>query len=273
MTYYQGSSDFRFATRLTPVIKQLIIINGIVFLLQNICHLMFGIDYLAVFLGLNSFLVLKGMVWQPVTYMFLHYDPIHLIFNMFALWMFGSSIEAAWGAREFLKYYFFTGIAAGLCSLATSLGVNVTTIGASGAIFGLLVAFGMVYPDARVLAFFLFPMRARNFVLLFAGLELWMTLGVGPRAGGVARFAHLGGMLFGYLYIKFGDRVNLSLPRIPRIRFNVRSRKGSRKEPDTWNSFMENEIDPILDKISREGFGSLTRRERKILKKGRGNNR
>ena len=258
---------------MTPVIKQLIIINAVVFLLQNICFLTLGIDYLAVFFGLNSYWVLKGMVWQPVTYMFLHYDLLHLIFNMFALWMFGSSVEAAWGAREFLKYYFFTGIAAGLCSLVTSLGVNVTTIGASGAIFGLLVAFGMLYPNAKVLFMFIFPMRAKHFVLLFAGLELWMTLGVGPRAGGVARFAHLGGMLFGYLYLKFGDKVTFSLPRIPRIRFNVGSRKNKREEPDTWNSFMENEIDPILDKISREGFGSLTKRERKLLKKGRGSKR
>lgn len=273
MGYSEGHSDFRFGARMTPVVKQLIIINAVIFLLQNISFLTLGEDYLATFFGLNSYWVLKGMVWQPVTYMFLHHDPIHIIFNMFALWMFGSNVEAAWGRNEFLKYYIFTGTAAGLCSLVTSLGVNVITIGASGAIFGLLVAFGMLFPDARVLFMFIFPMRAKHFVLLFAGLELWMTLGAGPRAGGVARFAHLGGMLFGYLYLKFGDKVTFSLPRIPRIRFNVGSRKNKREEPDTWNSFMENEIDPILDKISREGFGSLTKRERKLLKKGRGNNR
>jgi membrane associated rhomboid family serine protease len=205
------------------------------------------------------------MIWQLATYMFLHYDLWHLLFNMFALWMFGSSIEEAWGPREFLKYYFFTGIMAGLMSFLVSIGQNVITIGASGAIFGILVAFGMLYPNRIILAFFFFPMRAKNFVLLFAGLELWMTIEAGPHAGGVARFAHLGGMLFGYLYLKFGDRVARS---IPRIRFNARPQ--SARKVENWGRFMQDEVDPILDKIGREGIHSLTRKERRILKKARG---
>jgi hypothetical protein len=111
----------------------------------------------------------------------------------------------------------------------------------------------------------MFPMRARSFVILFAAIELWMTLASGPRAGGVARFAHLGGMLFGYLYLKYGDRFRYSLPR---IRINMGS-LGKKREKD-WTSFMNEEVDPILDKISREGLHSLTRRERKLLKKARG---
>jgi membrane associated rhomboid family serine protease len=205
------------------------------------------------------------MIWQPVTYMFLHFDLLHILFNMFMLWMFGSSIEGEWGSREFLKYYFFTGIAAGLLSLLVSINANVVTIGASGAIFGILVAFGMLFPDRIVLLFLFFPMRARNCVILLAAIELYMTLASGPHGGGVARFAHIGGMLFGYLYLKHGDRVRFSLPR---IRFNMRSQ--SRNSGGDWLEFMQQEVDPILDKISREGIHSLTRRERKILKKARG---
>lgn len=267
---YYGQSEMRFGPQLTPAVKWLIIANAAVFFLQQLFFAGLGRDYLSIFFGLNPYAVLHGMVWQPATYMFLHYDLWHLLFNMFALWMFGSSVESVWGPREFLKYYFFTGIAAGLLSFLTSLGVNVITIGASGAIFGILVAFGMLFPNNIVLAFFLFPMRAKNFVLLFAALELYITVQAGPHSGGVARFAHLGGMLFGYLYLKFGDKVKYSVPRfsLPRIRFNMRPKKATNVEE--WNLFMQNEVDPILDKISREGFGSLTRKERRILKKARG---
>ena len=265
MGLYYGGSDSRFAVRMTDAVKWLIVANAVIFLLQQVCRMTFGGDYLALFFGLNSHAVLRGMLWQPATYMFLHYDLFHLLFNMFALWMFGSSIEAVWGPRPFLQYYLFTGVAAGLLSLLVSIGVNVTTIGASGAIFGILVAFGMLFPDRVVLVFFFFPMLARNFVILFAAIELYMTVVSGPHGGGVARFAHLGGMLFGYLYLKFGDRVRFSLPR---IRFNTRQRGGNKA--GDWHNFMRSEVDPILDKISREGIHSLTRKERKILKKARG---
>jgi membrane associated rhomboid family serine protease len=267
MGIYRGGSEFQFAIRLSYAVKRLIIANAVIFFLQRICYLLWGADYLAIFAGLNPAFVLRGMIWQPVTYMFLHYDFFHILFNMFALWMFGSSIEEVWGAKAFLKYYFITGIGAGLLSLLTSIiaGLTSITIGASGAVFGILVAFGMLFPNRVVLVFFFFPMRARNFVLLFAAIELWMTLETGPVGGGVARFAHLGGMLFGYLYLKYGDRLKYSFPR---IRFNVRPRK--QKNAEDWTDFMDQEVDPILDKISREGIHSLTRKERSILKKARG---
>ncbi|UCD56834.1 MAG: rhomboid family intramembrane serine protease [Candidatus Hydrogenedentota bacterium] len=265
MARYYGGSEFQFSVRITYAVKRLIIVNAAVFLLQQICRLTFGMDYLSLFLGLNSYRILHGMIWQPVTYMFLHYDLFHLLFNMFALWMFGSDIEGAWGPRAFLHYYFFTGIGAGLLSFLTSIGANVITIGASGAIFGILVAFGMLFPNRVVLVFFLFPMRARNFVILFGAIELWMTLASGPRAGGVARFAHLGGMLFGYLYLKYADRIRYSIPHI-----RITTGKRGKKSEQEWIHFMHEEVDPILDKISREGLHSLTRKERKILKKARG---
>jgi membrane associated rhomboid family serine protease len=141
-------------------------------------------------------------VWQLITYMFLHAGFTHWLFNMLALWMFGSPLEQEWGTRQFLKYYFLCGIAAGCCDvgLHAALGTWATsTIGASGAIYGLLVAFGVLYPEAPVLMFLLFPMKAKHMVMIFAGVEFLMAMGQNT---GVSNIAHLGGMAFGYLYLK-----------------------------------------------------------------------
>jgi membrane associated rhomboid family serine protease len=148
-------------------------------------------------------------IWQLFTYMFLHGGLTHLLFNMLALWMFGTPIERDWGTRRFLKFYFLCGIAAGVCdvTLHAVLGQwGTSTIGASGAIYGVLVAFGVLYPDATVLAGFLFPIKAKYMVMIYAGIEL--LLSIGPNTG-VSSIAHLGGMAFGYLYLK------RSLPNVP----------------------------------------------------------
>ena len=270
MGIYYSDSGFQFNIRTTYAVKRLLIANVVVFFLQQICIVLWKIDFLSLFAGLNPALVLRGMIWQPVTYMFLHHSIRHILFNMFALWMFGCSIEDIWGAKAFLKYYFITGVGAGLLSLIASIvtGSPNITVGASGAIFGILVAFGMMFPNRIILVFFLFPMRARNFVLLFAAIELWITVTAGPQAGGVARFAHIGGMLIGYIYLKYGDRIKYS---IPRVRFNTGHRE--QRNAREWNDFMNEEVDPILDKIGREGIHSLTRKERSILKKARGRRR
>jgi len=251
-----------------PAVKWLIIANVSVFLLQNIIAAAFRFPIAAI-LGLNANAVLHGMVWQLATYMFLHLDLMHILWNMFALWMFGRDIEQTGGTRSFLSLYFFSGVGAGLLSFLTSLGSNTTTIGASGAIFGILVAFGMMFPNRIVLVFFMFPMRARNFVILFGLLELYMTVSAGAYGGGIARFAHLGGILFGYIYVKYGHTFRFSLPK---IKVNIGSARRQKKEED-WLRFIEEEVDPILDKISREGIHTLSRKERKILKKARGRRR
>ena len=270
--YHSGSGgpDFRFAIQISDMVKRLIIINAAIFLLQQLIFMASGGRYLSLYFGVSATLFLRGMIWQPVTYMFLHSSLGHILMNMFVLWMFGSDIEREWGPRAFLRYYLITGIGGGVLILLTSvaMGDNSITIGASGAIFGLLVAFGMLFPDRIVLAFFIFPMRARNFVILIGAIELWITITAGPYGGGVARFAHLGGALIGFLYLKFGDRIKYS---IPRIRFKTNSRNETKAQD--WSSFMREEVDPILDKIGREGIHSLTRKERNILKKARGHKR
>jgi len=141
-------------------------------------------------------------IWQLVSYMFLHGGIGHILFNMLALWMFGMDLERDWGTRRFLKYYFLCGIGAGICDVAVNLAignVNTSTIGSSGAIYGLLLAFGVLYPDRIVLMSFLFPIKAKYFVMIIGAIAFLNSFSAGS---GVSNVAHLGGMLFGYAYLR-----------------------------------------------------------------------
>jgi membrane associated rhomboid family serine protease len=152
-------------------------------------------------------------VWQIFTYMFLHGGIWHILFNMLTLWMFGTPLERDWGTRRFLKYYFYCGMAAGVCVLVVNMLVgdwSTPTVGSSGAIFGLLVAFGVLYPNQTVLMNFLFPIKAKYMVMIYAAIELLLTFG--PNTG-VSTIAHLGGMAFGYVYLK-GRLPRFSLPDV-----------------------------------------------------------
>ena len=144
-------------------------------------------------------------IWQLVTYLFLH-DPRgvgHILFNMLTLWMFGTDLERDWGTRQFLKYYLICGIGAGVCDILANAAIgnlDTTTIGASGAIYGLLLAYGMLYPDRRVLMDFLFPIKAKYFVMIIGAIAFINSIsGAGSR---VSNVAHLGGMIFGYFYLR-----------------------------------------------------------------------
>ncbi|MBI5915260.1 MAG: rhomboid family intramembrane serine protease [Bacteroidetes bacterium] len=159
--------------------------------------------------------------YQVVTYMFMHGSVGHLFFNMFALYMFGTAVEMAWGPKRFLFYYLFTGLGALVLQMivqyielengAPAWSVNVPMLGASGAVFGILAAFGMQFPD-RIIYLLIPPvsMKAKYFVLIYAALEI--GLGLSPFQSGVAHFAHVGGALFGFLLIlywrKRGERLN-----------------------------------------------------------------
>ena len=154
-------------------------------------------------------------IWQLFTYMFLHGSIGHLLFNMLALWMFGLPLEQTWGSQRFLKYYFICGIGAGICDTIVNvlLGHHTSTIGASGGIYGLLLAFGVLFPDTTVLMSFLFPIKAKYLVMIYAAIALLSALGSGN--SGVSNVAHLGGMLFGLLYLKVPLRLGfLHMPDI-----------------------------------------------------------
>ena len=184
-----------------PVTQALLIANVVVFLVQSAGRLPL-IEWFALWPGPNF------APWQLVTYSFLHGSIIHIFFNMFGLYMFGSDIERLFGSRFYLAYYFASVVAAALCHLAVTflMGMpDVPTLGASGGIYGLLLAFGWYFPQRRlVLLFPPIPMSARTFVVVFAALELFF--GVTGTAAGVAHFAHLGGMLGGWLMIEYRRR-------------------------------------------------------------------
>jgi len=216
--------------RITPGVKALIIANVGVFVLQILVGQFGGGGDVELIFGLKPELVLhKLYLWQLVTYMFLHSTGwlSHLLLNMLMLWMFGTEVERGWGTREFVKYYFLCGVGAGIttCLIAQ----DSTTIGASGAIFGVMLAYGLMYPNRQILFWFIFPMRAISFVILCTGIELFSLLSL---PDGVAHFAHLGGMLFGYLYLKRVWRVRQFWRE---IRWRLRRRRFRVMRPEDEN--------------------------------------
>ena len=192
-----------------PIVKSLLIVNGIMFLLEiYIGGAMFSklalwpLDlYSGPEIGIER---PHFQISQLVTYAFLHGGVMHLLLNMYALWMFGSPIENLWGSKVFTIYYFVCVIGAGLVQLfVSSQGENYyPTIGASGGVFGLLLAYGMFFPRQRLILIFPpIPIEARWFVIIFGAIELWF--GVTGLAAGIAHFAHLGGMLIGFFLILY----------------------------------------------------------------------
>jgi membrane associated rhomboid family serine protease len=184
----------------TPAVKLLLITNVLLFFMNVI------VDEMTIRLGLSPQVVFRDWaVWQPVTYMFLHSTRglSHILFNMLALWMFGTELERTWGTRFFTKYYFVTGIGAAASTLLLSLFIPdiyySTTVGASGAIYGLLIAYAMYFPH-RIIYYIIFPIPARVFVTIMGFIALWSS--IGGSDGGVAHTAHLGGLVVGYLYLK-----------------------------------------------------------------------
>jgi membrane associated rhomboid family serine protease len=187
----------------TRTVKTLIIANLSVYVLQVIFHLL-GNHYIDLHFGLVPMLVTNQfMVWQFVTYMFLHGDPFHIFFNMLTLYMFGNELERYWGTKRFVNYYFITGIGAGVCSWLVSMQSLAVIIGASGAIYGLLLAYGLSYPNRIVYVNFLLPIKVKWLVLIMGAIQFIYS--ISGSESGVASIAHLGGMLVGYLFLKGKD--------------------------------------------------------------------
>jgi membrane associated rhomboid family serine protease len=188
----------------STAIKALIVSNVVIFFAQVLYR------PLTDAFGLEPFRVVRELqVWRLATYMFLH-DPsglLHILFNMLALWMFGTELERIWGTRYFLKFYFVTGVGAAIVtvllsllpfSMANTLYTS-NVIGASGAIYGLLLAFALYFPDRPILLYFLFPIPARYFVMILGAIAFYASLG---QTSGVANATHLAGLLVGYVYLK-----------------------------------------------------------------------
>jgi len=192
--------------RIPPITQALLIANVAVFLLQSAVGASL-IVWFALWPPLPSGPVIAPsfQIWQLVSYAFLHGSLGHLFFNMLALYMFGSEVERLFGPRFYLQYYFASVVTAALCHLVVSSwagGPPIPTVGASGGVYGLLLAYGIYFPRRTVMLLFPpIPMPARVFVTLFAALELWF--GVTGTLSGIAHFAHLGGMLGGFLMIQY----------------------------------------------------------------------
>lgn len=213
-------SDFRptgFSV-LPTVVKNLLILNVLFFLATIACDVVLRID-LSDYLGLHYIGASDFQPFQLVTYMFMHGNFAHLFFNMFALWMFGNTLERIWGPNRFLLFYFICGIGAGLTQelvqyiqYVTTLQESghiipmseylnmLTTVGASGAVYGILLAFGMMFPNSTIYIYFAIPLKAKWFVLIYGIIELFSGF---TSVDNVAHFAHVGGMLFGLILILY----------------------------------------------------------------------
>ncbi len=196
----------------------------------------------------------KLWLWQFVTYMFLHSvsSPWHIIFNMLVLWMFGSEVERAMGTKKFLTMYFTAGIFAGIfgCLFTPQSPI----IGASGAIFAVEIAFAMFFPNTTVI-FYIFPIKAKYLVMIFAGITVISC--IMPTSGNIAHFAHLGGLVYGFLFIRYEPRFSSFLLSWQK----QQQAKEYQKEED-----IKAQVDVLLDKVNRGGMKSLTRRERNFLR-------
>ena len=222
---------------LTPAVRALVIANGVGYLLTLVA------PGLSIWLGLVPALVVeRWWLWQPVSYLFLHGGLFHLLFNMLALWMFGVDLERRLGTRFFIRFYFVAGIGAAATTLLVSLlpfGFSESlyasvTVGASGAVYGLLVAFAMAYPHRPIYLYLLFPIPARVFVVIVGAISFLSSVSE-PR-GGVAHATHLGGLVVGYLYLA-GQRGRLWSSvrsqwlrwRLARLRKRFNVHEGGRK--------------------------------------------
>ncbi len=276
--YYMRRSPFDSRRSATVV---LLLVNVAVFVAQFIVEQTSGFRF-AEYFALSLSGLAHGKVWQLLTYEFLHAGGLHLLFNCWAIYIFGRDVEQALGRNQFLTLYFASGILGGLVQVLFGLLIPrfaAPVVGASAAAFGLVSAFAMLFPDRILLLFFFIPMRAKYLLLLSAALAL---LGImQPKGDGVAHAAHLGGMLTGLLFIRYAVHWDLRWPsfrrarkRSPRQLVKVGSksalwRSGPKEQELPPEEFLSREVDPILDKISAQGIQSLTERERRILETAR----
>ena len=300
---YYRPSGFRGFSFFPPVIKYILIINGIAFFIQVLFeNLNFG--GLPGWYILNRFFALNSIVgfdqagqsynfqiWQLITYQFMHGDFFHILFNMFLLWMFGMEIENIMGKRKFLFFYLTSGIVAGLCQILLGPVLSNSaafTIGASGAVFGVMVAFALFFPDRYIYVYFLLPVKAKY---LIAFIVVFEFLSVGQMSF-VAHLAHLGGAVTGLIFILLDRKYNFDFDSLfsgsGRPEFRDRTdftfKRSFRRRPiserevedadfvdinnsksDSGYKITQEEIDKILDKISESGYQNLTEHEKRVL--------
>jgi len=239
---------------ISPFIKVMLISNTVLFILQNI------FPNLTTQLGLIPALFFSDFpnkLFQPFTYMFLHGGFFHLLFNMFILWMFGTEIELAWGSKKFGRFYLLSGLFGAIATLIVQSGQMATTIGASAAIYGVLIAYWMMFPNRMLYIYFLFPVKVKWAI---PGL---MLLGLLAGGANIAHMAHLGGALFAFVYMKADWRWLRLGNYFRNLRYKQKEaklNKNRQKAEDTMKR-----VDEILDKINAVGINNITTEERRFL--------
>ena len=248
-------------TLFTNAIKVLVSVNFGIFVLQTLSNAeglffpLFGLVPRMVWAEL--------MIWQPFTYLFFHGGIWHVLINMFVLWMFGSELERLWGKSHFLKFYFVTGVGSGLLTMLFSLQSITPIVGASGAVYGVLLAYGLTYPNRQIYLYGIIPIKS-----------IWFVIGIGMIAfmssfnniSQVSHITHLSGMLIGYLMLKRPVEWRSLWFSIRKRTLEYRVVQEEKKA--THRKKIEQDIDIILDKINREGFDSLSQKEQDSLYKG-----
>lgn len=282
---YMRGPEFRTHSGI-PTTILLIAVTLAVFILQEV-NAAYGDFPVMKYFALSTDGLTHGFVWQLLTFQFLHGGGWHFVFNMFGLYVFGRSVEESIGRKNLLFLYFGSGVAGGI--LQSLLGFafpdifGVPVVGASAGVFGLIAAFATLAPDREILLFFILPVRAKHFIWFAAGVAIFYILVPAQRF--IAHGAHLGGIVGGWLFIRWIVQARISLPswrslrpsRRPHQLVQVHSPKSkSWQRPRNTGGedlppgeFISREVDPILDKISAHGIHSLTERERKILEAAR----
>ncbi|MCK4295263.1 MAG: rhomboid family intramembrane serine protease, partial [Candidatus Marinimicrobia bacterium] len=204
MIYHRHGNNVRYGSgNIRPrlfkgAVRNIIIINVAVFIVMYLLPV--EKFFLLTFGIVPKFVWSRGFIWQPLTYLFIHGGFWHILMNMFVLWMFGMEIENYWGKKEFYKYYFITGIGSGLITLLFSLNSTIPVVGASGAIYGILVAFALMFPNRYLYLYFLIPIKAKYFVIFIAVVTFFST--ITPGTSNISHLTHLGGFLIGFVYLK-----------------------------------------------------------------------
>jgi len=242
-------------------IKILVSINFGIFLLQALSkseRLFFPL------FGLVPKLVWSDlMIWQPFTYMFFHGGVWHVLINMFVLWMFGSELERVWGRDRFLKFFFITGVGSGLITMLFSLQSMTPVVGASGSVYGVLLAYGLTYPNRRVYLYGIIPIKSIWFVF---GIGLMAFLSSFNNISEISHLTHISGMLIGYLLLK--KPINWTSLWFSMRKRTLEYRVMKEEKKLVEKNKIENDVNKILDKINREGYDSLTENEAERLYKG-----
>ena len=253
----------------TDAIKTLISINFGIFILQSISssEMMFFSNF-----GLVPKLVWSQLkIWQPFTYMFFHGDIWHVLINMFVLWMFGSELERVWGKKNFLRFYFVTGVGSGLGTMIFGLQSMIPVVGASGAVYGVLLAYGVIFPNRTVYLYGIIPIKSFWFVI---GIGVIAFISSFNNVSNISHLTHLFGMIIGYFYLKRPIQIKTIWFSIFKKAIEYKIQNQEKKKFHSLET--EKDLNSILDKINREGFKSLTQEEEerlyknsKVLSKGK----